>query len=44
MRAVTERTLNCVGDGDTVARLGGDEFAVIQLAVGHQDQSAALAN
>ena len=44
LRAVTERALRCVGDGGTVARLGGDEFAVLQLAVEHQDQSAALAN
>jgi diguanylate cyclase (GGDEF)-like protein/PAS domain S-box-containing protein len=44
LRAVTERLLKCMGDRDSVARLGGDEFAVLQGAVGHRDESAALAN
>jgi diguanylate cyclase (GGDEF)-like protein/PAS domain S-box-containing protein len=44
LRAVTDRLLKCIGDGDTVARLGGDEFAVLQAAAGHRDESAALAN
>jgi diguanylate cyclase (GGDEF)-like protein/PAS domain S-box-containing protein len=29
LKAVSERFVTCVRDGDTVARLGGDEFAVI---------------
>jgi len=29
LKAVSERFVSCVRDGDTIARLGGDEFAVI---------------
>jgi diguanylate cyclase (GGDEF)-like protein/PAS domain S-box-containing protein len=44
LRAVTERLLKSMGDGDTVARLGGDEFAVLHSATGHRDEAAGLAN
>jgi diguanylate cyclase (GGDEF)-like protein/PAS domain S-box-containing protein len=44
LRAVTERLLKSMSDGDTVARLGGDEFAVLQSAAGHRDEAAGLAN
>ena len=43
LRAVAERLLRCVGDGDTIARLGGDEFAIVQRASDPAANSVNLA-
>jgi diguanylate cyclase (GGDEF)-like protein len=43
LRAVAERLLACVREGDTVARLGGDEFAIIQTGLQNFDDASLLA-
>lgn len=43
LRAVAERLLACVRDGDIVTRLGGDEFAIIQSGVTRPEDSKLLA-
>jgi diguanylate cyclase (GGDEF)-like protein len=43
LKAVAERLLRCVGEGDTVARLGGDEFAIVQIGIERPEESSALA-
>lgn len=40
---VSERLRACLRGTDTVARLSGDEFAIIQVALEHPDDAAALA-
>ncbi len=43
LRAVAERLLACVREGDVVARLGGDEFAIIQSGVTRPEETKLLA-
>ena len=43
LRAVTERLLGCIRDGDTIARLGGDEFAVVQIVADPTGEATSLA-
>jgi diguanylate cyclase (GGDEF)-like protein len=44
LRAVGERLLACVEDGDTVARVGGDDFSIVQLATEQPVAATELAN
>jgi len=43
LKAVAERLLACVRDGDVVARLGGDEFAILQRGVNQPEHATVLA-
>lgn len=43
LRAVADRLLACVREGDVVARLGGDEFAILQNGVGRPEDAKLLA-
>jgi len=43
LRAVAERMLAAVRDGDTVARIGGDEFVILQLNVSDRAEAIRLA-
>lgn len=43
LRAVAERLLRCVREGDTVARLGGDEFVVVLNDLARPQDAALVA-
>jgi len=43
LKAVAERLLACVRDGDVVARLGGDEFAILQRGANQPEHATVLA-
>ncbi|MDO8413110.1 MAG: EAL domain-containing protein, partial [Gallionellaceae bacterium] len=43
LKAVGERLVECVRDGDTVARLGGDEFTVLLIDVAAMEDISAVA-
>ncbi|MFZ5862928.1 MAG: EAL domain-containing response regulator [Nitrospirota bacterium] len=43
LKAVADRLISCVREGDTVARLGGDEFAIILADMAQPDDAAGLA-
>ncbi len=43
LRAVAERMLRCVREGDTVARLGGDEFVVVLNDLARPQDAALVA-
>ena len=43
LKAVSERLLACVREGDTVARLGGDEFAIVQVGIARPEDAKILA-
>ena len=43
LRAVSDRLLACVREGDTVARLGGDEFAIVQAGIARPEDAKLLA-
>ncbi|MFT8246919.1 putative bifunctional diguanylate cyclase/phosphodiesterase [Roseomonas sp. BN140053] len=43
LKAVAQRLLGCVREGDFVARLGGDEFAILQRGGNQPSQAVALA-
>ena len=43
LKAVSERLLACVREGDTVARLGGDEFAIVQVGTTRPEDAKILA-
>jgi diguanylate cyclase (GGDEF)-like protein/PAS domain S-box-containing protein len=43
LRAVAERLLHCVREGDTVARLGGDEFVLALPLIGESTDVALVA-
>ncbi len=43
LKAVAERLVACVREGDTVARLAGDEFTLILVDMGHEEDAAHVA-
>ena len=43
LKSTADRLRGCVRETDFVARLGGDEFAIIQTAIEHASDAAALA-
>jgi len=43
LKAVSERLLGCVRDGDTVARLGGDEFTLILPGIHYAEDLSTIA-
>ena len=43
LKAVGERLVECVRDGDTVARLGGDEFTILLIDVAAVEDISAVA-
>lgn len=43
LKAVADRLIACLREGDSIARLGGDEFVVFQTGIESRDQASTLA-
>jgi diguanylate cyclase (GGDEF)-like protein len=43
LKAVSERIVSCVREGDTVSRLAGDEFTLILRGINHVEDTARVA-
>jgi diguanylate cyclase (GGDEF)-like protein len=43
LKAVSQRLINCIRQGDTVVRLGGDEFTIILPVIGKAEDAAFVA-